>query len=149
MPASVPLTPSLENYLEVILSLEDENHDVRVTDLADKLHIAKSSVNQAITRLAKSNLVKYSKYSPIRLTAAGRKRALEIRRKHSLLKYFLETVLKVSPAIAEKEACLMEHVVGNNTINKLEKFIENLNSTEKRTMNIDNNTNQKEIRKAL
>lgn len=132
--SSKELTSSLENYLEEMLLLEEENDEVRVTDLAERLNIAKSSVNNAISRLAESELVKYSKYSPIRLTSRGRKRAREIRKKHSLLKKFLETVLDVSPSVAEREACHMEHVVSVSTIKKLEKFMKNYNACKNSTL---------------
>lgn len=43
------ISPSLEDYLEVILSLTEVDEKVRATDLAEKLNVAKSSVDQAVT----------------------------------------------------------------------------------------------------
>ncbi len=121
---SSDLSPSLENYLEEMLLLEEEKKEVRVTDLAERLDIAKSSVNQAVSRLAKSKLVECSRYSPIRLTPAGRQKAKEICNKHFLLKSFLEDILQVNASVAEVEACRMEHILSRETLQKLKRFME-------------------------
>ncbi len=57
MPESASLSPSLEDYLEVILDLQEENESIRVTDLAERLQVANSSVNQAVTKLVELQLV--------------------------------------------------------------------------------------------
>jgi DtxR family transcriptional regulator, Mn-dependent transcriptional regulator len=55
------ISPSLEDYLEVILDLHERKESVRVTDLAEKLNVAKSSVNQAATKLMELNLLRHEK----------------------------------------------------------------------------------------
>ena len=122
---SLPLTQSLQDYLEAILNLSKEEEAVRVTDIANRLNIAKASVNQAINTLKDLNLVVQEKYGPVRLTAKGREEAVKVWYKHQILYNFLADVLAVEPAVAEKDACLMEHVVSGQTMERLVEFLNN------------------------
>ena len=48
MSEEIVLSASLQDYLEAIIELEEKEGIVRVTDIANKLDIAKASVNQTI-----------------------------------------------------------------------------------------------------
>ena len=48
---SKALTPSTQDYLEVILQLSENNHSTRITDIANALNITKASATQAIDTL--------------------------------------------------------------------------------------------------
>lgn len=117
------LTPSLENYLEVILDIETEDGQIRVTDIAETMNVSKTSVTKAINNLREANLVNQEKYGKLTLTEQGRCIAISIRKRHDILKRFLKECLKIDEDIAEEEACQMEHVISLNTIEKLEKFM--------------------------
>lgn len=124
------LSPALEDYLEVILELNETEDSIRVTDVADKLNVAKSTVSQTINKLKNLGLVVQETYGPINLTPAGREYAAKVRKRHRLLKKFLVEVLKVDYQIAEKDACLMEHVLSPQTMEKLAEFIVKSSSNE-------------------
>jgi DtxR family Mn-dependent transcriptional regulator len=124
MPLNITISNSLEDYLEAILILSEENDVVRITDLAKNLGIAKSSATEAVKSLADLGLLNHEKYGPVELTDRGKKKAAEIRRRHRLLKSFLTDVLGVPGETAEQDACLMEHAVSADTIDKLLKFLE-------------------------
>ncbi len=121
---SLPVTASLQDYLEVILTLSQENQQVRVTDIADSLNIAKASVTQALSTLKEQDLINQTRYGPVELTAKGRSYALKIRYRHEVLRFFIIQVLKVPPLIAEKDACLLEHILSDETFEGLLKFLE-------------------------
>jgi DtxR family transcriptional regulator, Mn-dependent transcriptional regulator len=118
------VSASLENYLRMILQLQEDVSVVRVTDLAEKLNIAKSSVNQAVKILKKKGLVRHEKYGPLELTERGKTLARGIARRHELILKFLIKVLKVDAATAKNDACLMEHAVSPVTMEKLSDYIE-------------------------
>jgi len=122
---SLPLTQSLQDYLEVILNLSEEEEAVRVTDIAKRLNIAKASVNQAMNTLKDLNLIVQEKYGPVRLTEKGREEAAKVWYKHQILYDFLVNVLAVDPVIASKDACSMEHVVSPQTMKRLVEFLNN------------------------
>lgn len=114
-----------EDYLETILILEKTNGLVRSIDIANMKEVSRPSVNKAINSLKSLGLVNQESYGDIKLTPLGRAKALEIIRKHTLIKYFLKDILNVSSEIAEKDACQMEHILSDETLKKLEEFLEN------------------------
>lgn len=114
---------AMQDYLEAILNISETAGVVRVTDIAAELKIAKASVSQALSNLKKLGLVNQEPYGAVELTCTGKKQAFEIRHRHHVLRDFLET-LGVDTEIADEDACLMEHVVSKETIDKLIKFFE-------------------------
>ncbi len=120
---SLPVTSSLQDYLEVILNLLQEKDTARVTDIADRLDIAKPSVIQGLSILKEKGLIRQDPYGPVELTEEGRHYAMKIRHKHKIIYGFLTQVLKVSPAAAEKDACLIEHDLSGETFEKLLQFL--------------------------
>ncbi|MDP4182444.1 MAG: metal-dependent transcriptional regulator [Bacillota bacterium] len=123
MSGNLALSASMQDYLEAIIELEEEEGTVRITDIANKLEIAKASVNQTIKKLKEMELVTQQVYGPVELTDKGRQMAHKIRQRHIKLRQFLIEVLGVDEDIAEKDACLMEHAVSAQTMNKLTDFL--------------------------
>jgi DtxR family transcriptional regulator, Mn-dependent transcriptional regulator len=121
---SMPVTSSLQDYLEVILNLVQEKKMARVTDIADRLNIAKPSVIQALSLLKEKGLIVQDRYGPVELTLEGQHYALKIRHRHNVIYGFLTQVLGVSPAAAEKDACLMEHDLSGETFERLLQFLQ-------------------------
>jgi len=117
------LTQSEEDYLEAIYMIEQEKKVVRTKNIAKHLGIKLPSVTEAIKKLSKKNLTIYEKYGYIRLTKEGEKHAKEVFKKHQALFSFLTKVLGVKKEVALKEACMMEHSLSAETINKLIRFI--------------------------
>lgn len=124
MVQSLPITSSLQDYLEVILNLVQEKKKARVTDIAEQLDIAKPSVIQALTLLKEKGLIIQDRYGPVELTPEGERYALKIRHRHKVIYGFLTQVLGVSPQAAEEDACLMEHDLSKETFERLLHFLE-------------------------
>jgi DtxR family Mn-dependent transcriptional regulator len=120
--SNVKLTKSYEDYLESIY-ITNENKGVKITDLANKKSVAKSSVHQAVTRLKEMGLVTHEKYGRVYLTTTGLETAQKIVNTHDVLKRFLIDVLNVNPKVANKDACSMEHVISRETLEKLVKYM--------------------------
>lgn len=118
------LTESMENYLEVILDLENKHKVARAKDIADKLMIQPGSVSGALKKLEEKGLINYAPYSYISLTEKGKKTARDIVHRHQVLKDFLLNVLQVRPNIAEETACRMEHVIDKTSLERMVHFIE-------------------------
>ena len=129
------MTASQEEYLKNIYILVKQNGYARVTDIAENMRISKPSVNRAIKKLKKDNLVDFEIYGDIYLTGQGEKIAKEIIKRHETLKAFLIEVLKVDRKKAEKEADLMKHAVSKDTVEKLEKYIQGIIDVEGLTCN--------------
>ena len=113
-----------ENYLETILVLEMRNGTVRAVDIANELGYSKPSVTRAMGVLKKAGLVDQELYGTIQLTEAGRKRANEIYDRHVLIKEFLMTVLSLDARTAETDACRIEHIVSQTTIDRIRALLQ-------------------------
>ncbi|MEG1705552.1 MAG: metal-dependent transcriptional regulator [Clostridia bacterium] len=117
------VTASLEEYLKAIYVLIMKNSFARVTDIAETLNVSKSSVNRAIKTLKLKLLIDYENYGDIKLTKIGTEVATDILKRHNTIKAFLVNVLEVDSNVAEQEAKSMKHSISEDTINKLEKYI--------------------------
>jgi len=98
--------------------LADEG-EVRVTDIAVRLKVSKPSVLSALKTLEEKNLLEHKRYGTVTLTPQGMQEAAEIRDRHNLLSDFLVRVVGVSPVVAEKDACRMEHLLSEETMRKM------------------------------
>ena len=118
----VKLSQSLEDYLEMVHMLRLANGIGRVKDIAGALSVKMPSVAKAILELKKLGLVTQEPYSGVELTEEGRKAAADVLNRHILLKGFLIR-LGVSEAIADKDACSMEHILSAETLSTIEDFM--------------------------
>ena len=118
------LSPSMEDYLETISFLKEKNKVARVKDISASLNVKASSVTSALAILSKSNLVIHERYGYVQLTPEGERLAQIVAEKHKVLIEFLTKVLDISPKIAAKDACKMEHSISPQTFEKLTKFME-------------------------
>ena len=113
------LSPSLEHYLRAIFDLQESKGYARVTDIASMLGVAKPAVSAAVKTLRSNGLVSHRIYESILLTEEGAKRAKGVSGKFSILMHFLTDVLGVEEAQAFVDACVMEHYVSGNSIDRL------------------------------
>lgn len=117
------MTQSLEDYLEAICVLVEENGSAQVRDVARLLSVKMPSVVKAIHELKKLELAEQDPYGPIRLTAKGALVARRVLNRHELLRRFL-VKLGVSRRTADKDACLMEHILSAETLDKIRIYTE-------------------------
>ncbi|MDR1867832.1 MAG: metal-dependent transcriptional regulator [Treponema sp.] len=116
------MTQSLEDYLEMVSFLSDDHETVRVTDIAVRLSVSKPSVFTALKTLEDQGLLTHERYGTVNLTQKGKEKAFEIRDRHSFLTDFLHAIIGVSPEIAEKDACKMEHLLSEETMSKMKEY---------------------------
>jgi DtxR family Mn-dependent transcriptional regulator len=116
------MTQSQEDYLEMVSFLSDEG-EVRVTDIAARLGFSKASVSAALKSLEEQGFVRHQRYRKVALTENGKELAESVRQKHNLIKEFFEKKLGVGAETAEKDACKVEHVLSEETYEKLKKFL--------------------------
>jgi DtxR family Mn-dependent transcriptional regulator len=122
MDKELKLTPSLEDYLEAILQLEEKNRVARVKDIAEMLSVQMPSVTGALKNLKGKGLIDYEKNSFINLTEQGKDIAETILKKHHILVKFLEESLLIEHAKAEEEACRIEHSIDLDTARRIKNI---------------------------
>ncbi|WP_347488560.1 metal-dependent transcriptional regulator [Desulfoscipio sp. XC116] len=117
------LTFTMENYLEAIYELSSEGTGVRLSDIAERMGVTKASTNSAMATLSKKGLIFNRKYKEIYLTPTGRKLAEFTSQKHRVVQQFFTEILNIDMAIADKDACAIEHVISDDSINAMRKFL--------------------------
>ena len=113
---------SSEDYLETILELEKMGK-VRSVDIARIMNVSKPSVNKSMNVLKDMNYITQEDYGDVRLTDEGRRLAESVLERHNLLASFFKDVLKVSDDVADLDACKVEHVISEETLNKIKEFM--------------------------
>ncbi len=124
MTQGLQISASLEDYLEAIYHTETAKGAARAKDLVQALGVQNSSVTQALRALSERELVNYAPYDVVTLTALGRKLALDVVKRHSTMKAFLTQVLGLPQEEADEGACLMEHSISGEILDRLVKFVE-------------------------
>ena len=117
------LTISAETYLDVIHELSHFYSPVRSVDVANKLNVSKVSVNKALRVFKEAGYVEQQPYGGISLTPAGIERAHIVTWRHGVVRRFLRETLNLPEDIAEADACRIEHVISDETVQQLESFI--------------------------
>ncbi len=117
------LHESAEMYLETIYVLSQKSGSVRSIDVAEKMGYSKPSVSRAVGLLKNGGYLTMGNDGYLTLTELGITTAKKIFERHTVLSEFLALV-GVSDEIAAKDACKIEHVVSDETIMAIKKFIE-------------------------
>ncbi len=124
------LSHSMVHYLLTIHKLKESRGYARVTDIAKELGLTKGSVSTAINNLKKKDLVEEEEHSKfLILTDNGHDEVHRILSSRTLLFYFLKDFVGVSEDVAEKDSCLMEHLMSPETSAKFFQFMKKLACT--------------------
>lgn len=116
------ISSSLEDYLEIIYRLTLEGKTARVRDIARLKKVAMSSVTSALKKLGRKGLVSYEAREIVSLSEKGENLARLLSDRHQFLNLFLREILGVDPKTAARDACMMEHVLSAETMEKLLTF---------------------------
>jgi DtxR family Mn-dependent transcriptional regulator len=108
-------TPAVEDYSKAIFALESRSHEpVSTNALAERLGITAGSVSAMLKKLDELGLISRVPYRGVRLTADGRRLALEIVRHHRLIESFLAEALGMPWDRVHAEAEILEHVLSED-----------------------------------
>ena len=114
---------SIENYLESILILKDKKGTVRSIDIAKELGVTKPSVSTAMKKLREQGYIQVDESGLIELNATGQQIATDTYDRHPVLARLLRSV-RVSPELADADACRMEHAISEESFRALKAFLE-------------------------
>ena len=128
-PSTQPDRPSLseseEMYLITIADImeSDALETVPLSHLAEHLNIHAVSANQMIRKLEEQELVIYTPYKGVSLTAEGERTALRIMRSRRLWEVCLVQHLNIPDDEAAALACGMEHLTDNRVCDSLDRYL--------------------------
>lgn len=112
-----------ENYIKAIYRLQQTDSNVSTNELSAELKTKPASVTDMLKRLKGKKILHYERYYGVTLTAEGKKVALSIIRRHRLWEYFLAEKLHFSWDAVHSIAEQLEHVSGNELIERLDEFL--------------------------
>ena len=119
---------SAEMYLETIKVLSETQPRVRSIDVVHSTGYTKPSVSRAVGLLKKNGDVEVDESGYITLTEQGEALASKILERHRILTDFL-LQLGVSSETADADACKMEHILSDETFDRMK---DHLSRTEKK-----------------
>lgn len=114
---------SAEDYLETILMLKNQTGAVRSIDIANALSFTKPSVSVAMKKLRENGYIEMDKEGLITLTASGLAIAQTIYERHELISGYL-IALGVSEEVALEDACRIEHVISQESFEKIKAHVQ-------------------------
>jgi DtxR family Mn-dependent transcriptional regulator len=111
--------------LKAIFEIEQEGRAAGTAELAERLRVTRASVSGMLKKLAGSpdGLVRYTRYHGVRLTAAGRKVALEVIRHHRLVESYLVAALGYGWDEVHGEADHLEHVISEELEDRIAAYL--------------------------
>lgn len=121
------LTPSKIRYLLTIYEINPDTYSVRSIDIASRLKISRSSVNNMVDYLIDQGFVEKELYGNVLLTEKGQIIASELYAQYKVVLRFYLQQLKIDGSEAREEAINTVSFLGENCIEKLVRFL-NLNS---------------------
>ena len=119
------LQESGEMYLETIYVLTKNSSNVRAIDVCEHMGYSKPSVSRAIGLLKSGGYVVVDGEGHLSLTQDGKEIAEKIYERHTILTQFLMR-LGVSKQTASEDACKMEHVISDETLEAIKNSINNI-----------------------
>ena len=143
------ITPSMEDYLEMIYRCSIEEEVVRLNKIAQMLNVRDSSASKMMKKLGELLLIKYEKYGVIMLTNEGISVGKYLLERHNIIESFLKYLGGKDEVLQETE--LIEHIISIKTtqhISMLNMFFEeNLDILESYTKFKENKINEMEKHK--
>lgn len=114
----MPLTSSMEDYLEAVLVLQQQKGYARCVDVAEFLNVKKPSVSRAVKELSKKKCLLKKDDGTLSLTEQGQ----QIYEKHQ---FFTKRLVEagVPQDIAAQDACKLEYVISEISFKKLKEAV--------------------------
>lgn len=116
----IKLQESGEMYLETIIILSGKSDKVRSIDIAEHMGYSKPSVSRAISILKDEGYINVDNSGYITLTDKGEVVASDIYEKHIVISKLLVEI-GVSPEVADKDACRIEHIISDETFEVIKR----------------------------
>ena len=122
-----PITPAMEDYLEMIYRILQKCSFVRINVLAKRLNVKPSSASKMVSNLKEKGLVSFEKYGYIILTKGGEEIGSYLLKRHNILNELLCMINKSDNELEQVEK--IEHYFNTETISNIEEFIKEQKNT--------------------
>lgn len=113
------LVDTTEMYLRTIVDLEEEGIPPFRARISERLNHSGPTVSQTVARMERDGLLVVEADRQLSLTKLGRKKAIEVTRKHRLAERLLADVIGLEWSLVHDEACRWEHVMSEHVERKI------------------------------
>lgn len=108
------LTPSMEDYVEMIYRLSKDSGYTRINELSNALNVQPPSATRMVQKLAEIHLVNYERYGVITLTGKGKLKGNMLLVRHNIVESFLGSIGVTEGVLEETEK--IEHTISKETL---------------------------------
>jgi len=115
------LTPSMEDYVEMIYRLSIENGYIRINELSCALNVQPPSVTRMIRKLSDGGFVDYERYGKITLTEKGNLKGNTLLMRHNIIENFLRSIGLSKDILEETEK--IEHTISKETLSCIVNYL--------------------------
>ena len=112
------VSEAIENYLETIYILSKQQTEIHAIDICTYLSYSRPTVSVVLRQMRENGLVTVNEDNHIFLTNEGLRIASRVYERHELLTRFF-TKLGVPQEIAAADACKVEHVLSQETFDRI------------------------------
>ena len=116
------ISKALEEYIKTMYVLMQQNGEITVTDIADKMSCSKASVTKALNNLKDKNLVEYEAYGKINLSKQAEEIAQKNLEAYDIVYLFFNEILDIKNEKAKEEAEKIKSIISDETLNKLARY---------------------------
>ncbi len=117
-------TSRIEEYLESIYKLQEQQHPVSISRLAEHLRLSAPSVSEMVRKLTVRGLVFHSEKG-VCLTDEGKSHARKVIRRHRLSERLLTDILGFKWDEVHDEACRLEHAISSEMEDRIAESLGN------------------------
>ena len=115
------LTAAMEDYLEMICRIARDGGEIRVRELAVRLHVKPSSASKMMTHLDALGYVRAERYGLIHPTESGRAVGDYLLYRHDVVERFLRTLNGSRDETEQAER--IEHFLDRRTVANLDRLV--------------------------
>lgn len=106
-------TPTIEDYLGIIYTLERDGEEVIGARLSELLEVSPPTVTVTLRRMMRDGWIQITPSKKIKLTTSGIEAAKAVIRRHMLTEWMLSKILKLPWSRIHEEAHKIEHSISN------------------------------------
>jgi len=125
-----PITHSAAHHLVAIHELLEEYGYARVSDVARLLEITRGSASITLKGLKGRDLVVEDDRRFLGLSPRGEQIARSVIAKKRIMKKFFVEALGIDETVADVDTCKIEHLISNETAERVTRFMRFLDSNE-------------------
>ncbi|SPT54234.1 Iron-dependent repressor IdeR [Actinomyces bovis] len=117
------LIDTTEMYLKTVYELEEDGVPPLRARIVERLDHSGPTVSQTVSRMERDGLIRVGEGRALELTEEGRRKAVEVIRKHRLAERLLLDVIGLDRSLIHEEACRWEHVMSEQVEDRLTELL--------------------------